>query len=479
MLNRAHLIQLFLVCILALAGCHTSQSSRTPAVLSDNTAASAQVLATDDFDQYGGWTGISAEATGFFRIEQIDGRWWLITPEGHAFFSTGICHIGSYGYYAPDLGYSPYEEYVLDLYGSREAWAEVTAERLRAWNFNTIGSWSENHLFPEFPHTRILNISGADWEHGIVPDYFGTDFLDRAESQAASICTTLRDDPYLVGYFLDNELRWGYDWRSLHELFDDYLLFPAETPGKQALVCLLESRYRGDIAEFNRIWNEAFSNFDEILDACFLGPPADGVRAWLDKKALLRQIAEQYFSVGRTAVLAHDPNHLVLGCRFVSWTTPVEVAEVAASYVDVLTVNHYRAWPWLELLGNLMPGMVHPFDMLQRFYRITNRPILISEFSVRGADAVPPNTHPPPIVFPVMATQADRADWFENYATECFDTGYIVGYHWYAYMDEPVTGRFDGEDSNFGLVDEQDNPYGPLVERMTQVNRRPYEWPGS
>ena len=42
-------------------------------------------------DKYGGWTGKSFEATGFFRTEKAD-RWWLVTPEGHAFLSFGINH---------------------------------------------------------------------------------------------------------------------------------------------------------------------------------------------------------------------------------------------------------------------------------------------------------------------------------------------------------------------------------------------------
>lgn len=41
-------------------------------------------------------------------------------------------------------------------------------------------------------------------------------------------------------------------------------------------------------------------------------------------------------------------------------------------------------------------------------------------------------------------------------------------------MDEPATGRFDGEDSNFGPVNERDVPYLPLVNRMALVNPRIY-----
>lgn len=33
---------------------------------------------------------------------------------------------------------------------------------------------------------------------------------------------------------------------------------------------------------------------------------------------------------------------------------------------------------------------------------------------------------------------------------------YIVGTHWFRFMDEPIGGRYDGENSNMGLVSEYD-----------------------
>ena len=39
----------------------------------------------------------------------------------------------------------------------------------------------------------------------------------------------------------------------------------------------------------------------------------------------------------------------------------------------------------------------------------------------------------------------------------------MVGAHWFQYMDEPATGRSDGENYNIGLVDVTDRPYEELV----------------
>lgn len=41
-------------------------------------------------DGYGGLlAGPAFEAKGFFRTEKRDGRWYLVTPEGHPFYSLG------------------------------------------------------------------------------------------------------------------------------------------------------------------------------------------------------------------------------------------------------------------------------------------------------------------------------------------------------------------------------------------------------
>ncbi len=44
-----------------------------------------------DRSRFGGWKqGPQREATGYFRTEKIDGKWWLIDPEGYLYFATGI-----------------------------------------------------------------------------------------------------------------------------------------------------------------------------------------------------------------------------------------------------------------------------------------------------------------------------------------------------------------------------------------------------
>ena len=70
-----------------------------------------------ELDRYGGWTGRTFEATGVFRVEKDD-RWWLVTPDGHAFLSFGINH------FYTDLWNQDY---------NREAWRKRLGGLPKTW----------------------------------------------------------------------------------------------------------------------------------------------------------------------------------------------------------------------------------------------------------------------------------------------------------------------------------------------------------
>ncbi len=418
---------------------------------------------------------------GFFTVGQDEGRWWLFDPDGERFFSTGVNVLNSSGYFAPDLGYSPYERNILELYGSHEAWGDVAFERLMSWNFNTVGAWSSFSLFEHrMPYTLNLALSPADWQHGTVPDLFSDDFYDQVASEMASKVVPRAADPNLIGYFLNNELRWGTDWRGITDLFAEYFAFESGSPGKTALVQFLRDRYGDDVAAFNAAWGFSIASFDELHAMTDISPYSFEEVQKADREAFSGMVAEHYFSYCHDAIRSADPNHLILGCRFVSWITPLQVLQASAAYVDVLSVNHYLPWPFYRgIISILAAGFswTDPSNMLARFYEVTQKPILISEFSIRAMDSGLPNSYPYNWFFETMETQAERADWFEEYARATFRSGYVVGYHWFSYMDEPQEGRFDGENSNFGLVDNDDVPWSELVDRMTVVNADAYNWP--
>ena len=54
-----------------------------------------QNLAPRSYNKFGGWNeGPRFEATGHFRVQKVDGKWWFIDPMGHLFWSFGCTGIG-------------------------------------------------------------------------------------------------------------------------------------------------------------------------------------------------------------------------------------------------------------------------------------------------------------------------------------------------------------------------------------------------
>lgn len=408
--------------------------------------------------RYGGWVKEKRKATGFFRTEQVNGVWWLVDPDGHLFISKGVNHVSFHGDHCPALGYSPYNRNVQAKYGSEEKWAEATAQRLRNWGFNTIGAWSSASLFKHMPYTVILNLgarAGADWLRGTFPDVFSPKFRQTLDEIAAKECAPRRKDSLLLGYFTDNELRWGPDWRSTRHLLDDYLLsLPENATGKKALLEFFRKRYP-TIEDFNKAWGLNLPNWDALAKLKELPPaPTDAFekQRLSDRLDFLRIVAREYFRACYEAIRKHDPHHLILGVRFAGYALR-PVVEAMGEFTDVVSFNWY--------------GFEPPIKTLEELHRITGKPVMITEFSFKAMDSGLPNTKGAGQPVP---TQKDRADNFERFVTELMKLPYCVGYHWFQWSDQPAQGRFDGENSNYGLVKENDESWELLTQRMTEVN---------
>jgi hypothetical protein len=50
----------------------------------------------------------------------------------------------------------------------------------------------------------------------------------------------------------------------------------------------------------------------------------------------------------------------------------------------------------------------------------------------------------------------------------------IVGAHWFEWIDEPSTGRFDGENYNIGFLDICNKPYEDLAAAARATHDRLY-----
>jgi agarase len=385
---------------------------------------------------------------GFFRAENRDGIWWIIDPRGLPTLSLGVDNISYESDRVRGTGACPYCETLGKIYPERNAWGLEALARIRQWGFNTIGAWSDPILWTHgVPYTVILDIAaraGADWQQRRPADYFDGRFEKAATDIAGKMCQPRRFDHMLLGYFSDNELRWGPDWGGKETLLEMYLKLPAGAAGRLKASEFLRQRYGDEIGKLNQAWGVKAASFEEL-------PATAATAAYKsDAAQFLEILADRYFEVCERAIHAADPNHLYLGARFAG--LPPEAALRGARHADVVSINVYA---------------FDPRPAIQTVFTATGRPVMVTEFAFRAENSGLPNTRG---AGPKVPDQAARAQAYTDYVTRLESLPEAVGYHWFEWVNEPQEGRFDGENSNYGLVDIEDHPYQEFVETVKKAN---------
>jgi hypothetical protein len=73
-----------------------------------------------------------------------------------------------------------------------------------------------------------------------------------------------------------------------------------------------------------------------------------------------------------------------------------------------------------------------------------------------------------------VANQGSRGDAYRYYIEQGFVRPEIVGLNYFEWLDEPVNGRYDGENFNIGVMDVCHQPYPELIQGIQTTNERLY-----
>ena len=235
-----------------------------------------------------------------------------------------------------------------------------------------------------------------------MPDVYAETFEAQVNAQAEQQLTPRRDDPYLLGYFIGNEP----PWPGRESQFVDLILAGSDAPMKARFQAELAS---GDTPDRRR----------DLVLAAFT----------------------RYLAVINAALKKHDPNHLNLGIRFGG--APPDYVVALAKDFDVYSLNKYRWEP--------------PADMMKSIYALVKKPLLLGEFHIGVAGrGLAPGL--------VMAmNQEERGQAYRFYVEHAAAHPEVIGTHWFQWIDQPATGRNDGENYNIGWIDVTDRPYPELV----------------
>jgi hypothetical protein len=285
-----------------------------------------------------------------------------------------------------------------------------------------------------------------------MPDPFDPRFVQATEQAVAKASVDARDDPWLLGYFADNELAWaGSGPQGRWGLALGTLAGDAKSPAKQAFIATLRKQYVAP-ETLATAWGIALGSWDALNVTGFVAPTPNEAHPAIERdySAWLHRYADTYFRTVATAIRRHDPHHLFLGGRF-AVNTPEAVAACAA-YCDVVSFNIYADLPQ------------HGFDTAAM--HVLDKPVLISEFHFGSDDRGPFGKG---IVS--VWSESQRGEAYAKFIAAAASDPGVVGAHWFQYADQPVTGRLlDGENSHIGLVGITDIPFGGFVEAVSTAN---------
>lgn len=469
--------------------------------------AGYQRLLSGSTDTYGGSTNLPRQAsTGHFYVKKVNGKWWLVDPNGYLYFMNGIDSVepdsaattvtgraslfgwlplwgdpllnyysttkladGSSGY-----AYNFYEANQHRKYGGGN-WGGnfVNTSILRAWTWglNAFGAYTAQGVYAcdKMPYTRSMGLygnyntvsTGTDlW--GAMADPFDSRFVSAVQT-AASNYKNLGADPYCIGFVVENEPSWvGLQGTTVlpNALPLGVLGQSAgSSPAKAEFIRNLQAKY-STISRLNTSWGTRYTNWSAMNAPLKFGTTlAPALQT--DLSNFLSHYADTYYSTIKSAFKAASPNTLYFGNSFAVNHVNNQVVKIAAKYVDGLSFNIYNPVPEsaayvADTAGLDLPVFANEFNFSS------------SGEGLYGSLSNQPN-------------QAARAAAYTTFMTAALKDPNFVGANYYKYIDQPTTGEtLDGQNCMQGLVDTTDTPYSQMVSAIQAIAQSMYStrWTG-
>lgn len=384
------------------------------------------------------FNGAKLKASGYFRTDKINGRSWLVDPEGYLFYNIAINGVR--------LGKSPDNEKAFkQKFGNTATWIADSKKIFDEVKFNTTGSWSDVESIINYNQTAItpivyctqLSLLGGfsqnqkktkqNKEYPVLANIFDASFETWCDQKNATLVKN-KSDQNLFGHFSDNELPFQ------DNLLKDFLAI--ENKNEPAYIVALNwiKEKNIDTLKISKEQREAFSGY----------------------------VAEKYYKIVSTSIKKLDPNHLFIGSRLHSSAKNNSfLLSAAEKYCDIISINYYGSWE------------VTPKNNQQ--WQALNKPFIITEFYTKAVDSKMGNISGAGWL---VKTQEDRGIHYQNFCLNLLQNNNCVGWHWFRYQDnDPNDPNADpsNKDSNKGLVNTFYEVYPPLAEKMKSLNENVYQ----
>jgi hypothetical protein len=394
------------------------------------------VKSKDLLDEYGGITQLKSTASGFFRTQKINNRWWVIDPIGNVFIVKAVNSI--------KIGTSPNNQKAFDsAFKTEDNWIGATYQLLKENGFNASGSWSDVDLIrnwneknkTHFVYTTQLNILSdfaktkekkvSNGELSILANIFDADFENFVQTKCSKL-SNYKNDPNLLGHFSDNELA-----------FQDNLIkkFSAINDKNNAAYLFLKNWMlvnKVDSLNYSKNQVEQFS----------------------------AAVGNEYYKIVSACIKKYDPNHMYIGSRIhAALKDNVYFLNTMDKYVDIASINYYGFWNLSDKHKNLFSTQL-------------SKPYFITEFYTKGQDSKMGNITGAGWL---VKTQNDRGNHYQNFCLHLLNQANCVGWHWFKYQDNDPEDKLadpSNNDSNKGMVNTRYQVYNVLTDKMKQINEQ-------
>ena len=396
-----------------------------------------------NYSKYGGYLNAKVKATGFFRTEKIDGRWWFVDPEGYLFLSVGVDCVSpggggnainldkrrnlykelppsGVGYNAERPNSASFGTWNLfrrygDSYPAKSK--ELIIKRMDKWGLNTIANWSSTEVTALNKKAFMMQLRGLGTEGALMglADVYAPEYAPRLDAACKSFVEPLRDNPWVIGYFVANEPSWLEQEDRLCQM----ILDGQERPIKSEL-----KKFLADNDSPERRKQFIYNTFRIFLETV------------------------------NQAVKRYDPNHLNLGMRF-GHIPAKEVQAICKDAFDVFSFNCYDLFPKKEFMDQVMEGIGLPMIIGEYHFGTVDRGMAQSLWQVNS--------------------QQERGVAYRYYTERAYSHPGLIGTAYFQWADQDLTGRSDGENYNCGLVDVTDRPYKHQVEAMMETAKLLYD----
>jgi hypothetical protein len=399
----------------------------------------------------------AGEKRSFSVKQNADGKFWFVDPQGHSFLSIGINNIVPSAWNPrPNTDY--YDAVKTVFKGNYTNWKDDVLRILNKNGFNTLGAWSDPCLYDnQIYGTICLYVTGYSNERCL--DGFKPDFEKSVIENASQMLSKYKNTDNVIGLFLDNEMPWygrnGWENIPNYTLLETAIELPASHPAHQAAKQFLKSRYPAE-SSFNEAWGTNLSSWNDVNVGVLRRCQNDKTQKDRDEFTYLA--AEKFFAPACRIARQLAPGKLILGVRFAGHGAPAGAIEACGKYCDVVSFNNYQTSPKVDE------------RMLASYYIMSGKkPLIVTEYAWRARENTSgnPNTGG---AGAVVETQAQRAANSKAYVEGMVSYPMVIGAHWFEFADQSPQGRFDGENSNYGIVDIKHRPYTEVLTVVSQSN---------